>query len=214
MAFSEIVRTIQALFISVQMENQDNKIIQLDPKGSRKVTQEQGGRVFISPLLNRRITSLFDTDTRFSGSIIKHGDVNAPAHIAKLSSSKRSLSTELATDADVLPAIRGFLVSYDRCDAGEYYILREGRWIVTSNDRASGANYIVIGDPSISENHAMIRIHKHGDVELVDQFSEHGTALLRSKNQEEVLLSAVALLSHGDRLRFGKRHFTVCLVPG
>lgn len=110
-----------------------------------------------------------------------------------------------------MPPVVGFLVSYDRHAAGEFIALRAGRWILTSEASPGAANYLVIKDKTISPNHATILVTAKGELQVVDQFSEQGTAVLRSENdKEEELIRGI--VGHGDVVRFGSRRFSICLV--
>ena len=109
--------------------------------------------------------------------------------------------------------IVGFLVSFDNDPNGEVFEIHSGRWLLTSHQTAHG-DYILINDESISPLHAIIRASSDGRVEVLDQLSEYGTAVLRKGAEEEEQISGVVItIEHGDVLRFGKRHFVVCVVP-
>jgi hypothetical protein len=107
----------------------------------------------------------------------------------------------------------GFLISYDAEPHGEVYDIRAGRWLVTSRPTDHG-EYILIDDPTISSLHAIIRATVDGKVQVLDQLSEHGTGVLRvGSTSEEEVAGAMTSVNHGDSVRFGKRHFVICLVP-
>ena len=106
--------------------------------------------------------------------------------------------------------IVGFIVSYDRYASGEVYELRLGRWIVSSAATMSD-NFLVIDDDSISQNHATLRIKSGTDIQLIDQFSEHGTGVIHSGRIEEESLT-IGAVGHGDIIRFGRRTFHVSIV--
>ncbi len=109
--------------------------------------------------------------------------------------------------------IVGFLVSFDKNENGEVFELRVGRLIVTSE--ASGAgNCLLIQDDSVSPMHAILRINKGGELQVLDQLSEHGTKIHRFGNGEEELSGDKGVLSHGDIVIFGKRKFHVCTLAG
>ena len=109
-----------------------------------------------------------------------------------------------------MPPIVGFIVSYDRHASGEVYELRLGRWIVSSSATMSD-NFLVIDDESISQNHATLRIKSGTDIQLIDQFSEHGTGVIHSGGTEEESL-IVGAIGHADIIRFGHRSFHVSIV--
>lgn len=106
----------------------------------------------------------------------------------------------------------GFLVSYDSDTSGEYHELRSGRLIITSEEVGAG-NHLVIDDDSVSPMHAILRISPTGDLQVLDQLSEHGTWIRRFGSSEEEQLSGdKSSLEHGDAVRFGKRTFIICMV--
>jgi hypothetical protein len=105
----------------------------------------------------------------------------------------------------------GFLVSYDANQHGDVFELRKGRLIVTS-ELASGGNFLVIQDETVSPMHAIIRIGDQGDVQVLDQLSEYGTTIIPRGGKERQLSGDKSAIQHGDIVRFGKRNFHVCLV--
>ncbi|MCI5065440.1 FHA domain-containing protein [bacterium] len=108
--------------------------------------------------------------------------------------------------------LTGFLVSYDEEENGEVFELRKGRLIVTSEAPGAG-NFLVIDHESVSPMHAIIRIAARGEIQLLDQLSEHGTRILRSgTGKEEELSGDKSILGHGDIVFFGERKFHVCLI--
>ena len=107
----------------------------------------------------------------------------------------------------------GFLVTFDNDQNGEYYVLRVGRLIVTS-EAPSGGNYLYLKDESVSPMHAIVRIGESGDLQVLDQLSECGSGVRRHETGEETELSGEkCTLGHGDTIRFGRRSFQVCLMP-
>lgn len=109
--------------------------------------------------------------------------------------------------------IAGFMVSYDVDPNGEVCELRKGRWMLTSRVTNEG-NSIVLDDPSISQLHAIVRVTNDCKIQVLDQLSEYGTGVLRVGNEEEEeVVGAMVNLDHGDRVRFGKRYFYVCVIP-
>ncbi len=107
----------------------------------------------------------------------------------------------------------GFLVSYDGNQFGEMYEIRAGRWMITSRPTDHG-DFLLINDQTVSPLHAILRVTQDGKVQVLDQLSEYGTAVIRagSGTEEEVAGSMVGI-GHGDTIRLGNRHFVLCLVP-
>ena len=106
----------------------------------------------------------------------------------------------------------GFLVSFDSGPQGEYFELRVGRRVITSDAQAPGQN-LVIDHPTVSPMHAILRVAPNGSVQVLDQLSEHGTLISRIGSSEvETLSGEKSSLNHGDRIQFGERLFTVCLI--
>ena len=109
--------------------------------------------------------------------------------------------------------IVGFFISFDKIENGEVFEIRVGRWLLTSRTTDHGDN-ILIDDESVSPLHAIVRATSEGKVQVLDQLSEFGTGVTRvGSSQEDEVAGAMVNLSHGDRVRFGKRHFVVCIVP-
>ena len=109
--------------------------------------------------------------------------------------------------------IVGFLISFDADQNGDVYEIRSGRWLLTSRPTDHG-DYILIQDESISPLHAIIRATGEGRIQVLDQLSEFGTAVVRKGSEdEEDSTGTMVNVDHGDTVRFGKRKFTVCLVP-
>lgn len=108
--------------------------------------------------------------------------------------------------------IIGFLVSYDRNENGEFFELRGGRIMVTTSARP-GENSLVLIDESVSPMHAILRIGAEGDIQVLDQLSEQGTAIARADGSALTLSGDKGELYHGDIVTFGSRAFHVCVVP-
>ena len=106
----------------------------------------------------------------------------------------------------------GFLISYDRNPNGDVFELRSGRLIVTS-DVAGGGDFLIVQDDSVSPMHAILRMSPDGDIQVLDQLSEHGTLIQHTNGEEEQLSGDKSNIEHGDIVRFGKRKFYVCVVP-
>ncbi len=109
--------------------------------------------------------------------------------------------------------IVGFLVSFDADANGDVYELRAGRWLLTSRPTDHG-ECIIVDDDTISPLHAILRVAKEGKVQVLDQLSEYGTGYTPAGSKTEKEISgSMATINHGDTVRFGKRHFILCLVP-
>jgi len=107
----------------------------------------------------------------------------------------------------------GFLVSYDANALGDVYEIRAGRWVISSRATTS-SEYILIEDETISPLHAIVRGTPQGAVQILDQLSEFGTAVIRNgSDAEEEVVASMITVAHGDVVRFGKRYFTVCMIP-
>lgn len=107
----------------------------------------------------------------------------------------------------------GFLISFDGNEFGEIFEVRAGRWLITSRPTDQG-EFIFINDSSVSPMHAVVRVTKEGKVQILDQLSEYGTGIIKVGNSEEVdVAGSMITVEHGDMIRFGNRHFVVCLVP-
>lgn len=106
----------------------------------------------------------------------------------------------------------GFLVSYDDNENGEVFELRPGRLIVTSEAVGNG-NYLVLASETVSPMHAIMRIGATGEIQVLDQLSEHGTVIQRFGSEDEETLSGdKGSLEHGDVISFGERKLHVCIV--
>ncbi|MBX7137672.1 MAG: FHA domain-containing protein [Oligoflexia bacterium] len=115
--------------------------------------------------------------------------------------------------ADPLAPIVGFMVSFDANPSGEAYVLRSGRWIITSAPVALPNSTIVISDSSIAPMHATLSISSAGEIKVLDQFSVTGTWVKRAGSEsEEKIVDAAASIAHGDVLRLGNRNFHVSLI--
>lgn len=112
-----------------------------------------------------------------------------------------------------LSPVVGFLVSYDSNENGDVYDLRSGRLIVSSEPAAG--NYMLVKHDTVSPMHAILRITASGEIQVLDQLSEHGTKIKRYGSEEvEELSGEKGSVEHGDVLMFGERVFHVCLVMG
>jgi hypothetical protein len=109
----------------------------------------------------------------------------------------------------------GFLVSFEKNKNGEVWELRSGRLIVTAEppSNVSSSNYLYLNHETVSPNHAIMKITRHGEIQLLDQLSEYGTQIKRFGSQESIQLSGdKSTLDHGDIVKFGDRAFHVCII--
>ena len=107
----------------------------------------------------------------------------------------------------------GFLITFDADQNGDVFEIRSGRWLLTSRPTDHG-DYILVQDESISPLHAIIRASAEGKIQVLDQLSEFGTAVIRKgSDTEEDTTGTMVNVEHGDIVRFGKRKFVVCVVP-
>ncbi|MGI6525589.1 MAG: hypothetical protein ACOX2O_09930 [Bdellovibrionota bacterium] len=106
----------------------------------------------------------------------------------------------------------GILVSYDHDPNGEVFELRVGRLIVTS-EVAGHKNYLYLNDQTVSPMHAILRVTKGTPIQVLDQLSECATKIWHADSGEkEELIGEKGVLKHGDKVAFGERKFTVCLL--
>jgi len=109
--------------------------------------------------------------------------------------------------------IIGFLISYDKDENGEVFHIRKGRKLITSRPTEHG-QYMLIEHPSVSPLHAIIRTTKDNKIQIMDQLSEHGTAITRLGSNEEVeVAGGLETVENGDILRIGEIRFLVFLLP-
>ena len=132
-------------------------------------------------------------------------------YLAPSSSHVRQVAGKEGVVWSKITPVIGFMVSFDKEANGEVFVLRSGRLIVTSQE-PPGGSYLFLRDESISPMHAIIRI-TGGDIQVLDQLSEFGTAVKRFGSEEETQLSGdKCSLEHGDVVRFGQRSFQVCIL--
>ncbi len=115
--------------------------------------------------------------------------------------------------SEKLTPIVGFLVSYDSNPTGEVLELRSGRWIVSS-ERTTDGNFLIVKDPTVSPLHAILKISDQGEIQVLDQLSEHGTIIKHPDGEDEQLAGSMGRIDHGDTIAFGKKCFHVCIVKG
>lgn len=136
-----------------------------------------------------------------------------PVYANPSSAMKQENFVEQKKEVSATSRLVGFLISFDNNEFGEMFEVRAGRWIITSRQTEQG-ECLVIKDQSISPMHAVVRVTKEGKVQILDQLSEYGTGITKVGSTEETDVSgSMTEVEHGDMVRFGKRHFVVCLVP-
>ena len=73
---------------------------------------------------------------------------------------------------------------------------------------------MLIEHESVSPLHAILRTTKDHKIQVMDQLSEHGTAIVRLGTNEEVeVAGGLETVENGDTLRIGEREFFVFLLP-
>ena len=107
-------------------------------------------------------------------------------------------------------ALTGFLVSFQENKEGDYFVLRAGRLIVSSDDSAQGS-LLMLQDETVSPMHAIIRVAEK-NVIVLDQLSENGTSVTRADGEQLELSGDKTNLQHGDEISFGDKTFKVCLL--
>jgi hypothetical protein len=107
----------------------------------------------------------------------------------------------------------GFLVSYDNNEEGEFFELRAGRLIVSSEPAGTGS-YFVVSHDSVSPMHAVLKFGQSGPAQVLDQLSENGTRIESGGGAVQELSGEKGEVKHGDILSFGDRNFYVCLIFG
>ena len=106
--------------------------------------------------------------------------------------------------------LTGFLVSFQDNPEGDYFVLRAGRLIVSSDDSAKGS-LLFLKDETVSPMHAIIRVAEK-NVMILDQLSENGTSVKRVDGEQLELSGDKANLENGDEISFGDKTFKVCLL--
>ena len=137
----------------------------------------------------------------------------APQRVASPQSSAQITVNKPVKGNSRRSRIVGFLVSFDNSNNGEIFEVSAGRWLLTS--RPTGQeDFILVQDPSISALHAIIRATEDGKIQVLDQLSEHGTGItVQGTKEEKDVSGSMVTVGHGDKVRFGKRNFTVCIIP-
>ncbi|OVE80337.1 hypothetical protein BVY02_00480 [bacterium J17] len=137
----------------------------------------------------------------------------AAAPVEQPSFSVNKAPTPRATQKPRTSKIIGFMVSFDKEENGEVFEICAGRWLLTSRPTDHG-EFILINDETISPLHAIIRATSEGKVQVLDQLSEFGTGVTKQGEDEEVeVAGSMISVEHGDIVRFGKRSFTIVMVP-
>jgi hypothetical protein len=146
-----------------------------------------------------------------------HAQLSAPtsapaAHPAAAQHTREQPQRAVAAAVKATPIV-GFMVSFDKNINGDVVELRQGRWIVSSEPTSSSQNFIILDDDTVSPLHAIVRVSPRGEIQVLDQLSEHGTAVKKASSEvEETLTGSMSSLEHGDIVRFGQRSFNVCLI--
>ena len=147
---------------------------------------------------------------RGTGKMKQQSPSPEPAAQPAVSVNARAVARPQKPKAD--SKIHGFMVTFDSNPHGEVFELREGRKLITSRPTDQG-DFILIEDESVSPMHAVLRVTKEGDVQVMDQLSEHGTGVTPAGGVDEQEVSSRTSVGHGDCLRFGHRKFVICMVP-
>ena len=111
--------------------------------------------------------------------------------------------------SDNLKTLVGFLVSFSRTDAGEYWVLREGNNFIGTNSESS----IKLNEKTVSDKHATLNITRNSkenkyDIVLVDTTSTNGTFL----NDEKVLAYSGKIVSNNDKLNIGNYELKLIII--
>lgn len=159
-----------------------------------------------------------DNRSNFNGKF--DNDIEAQRNMAKYTEYHQNVTDVQQSDTRIvlngpITRLAGFLISFDLDPNGIACELRQGRWILSCRPSQDNKS-IVVNDPSISPLHAIIRVTDNFKIQILDQLSEHGTAVLRSgedEDQEVEIVGTMVNVEHGDRIRFGKRYFYVITLP-
>ena len=150
--------------------------------------------------------------------VVEQAPVQVPHHEhSRVTTGQASVSDSTQVFSDLIfwaveAPLVGFMVSYDKNPMGEVCSLRAGRLTVTSVAQGNGSS-LLLQDPTISPNHAIIRVSASGEIQVLDQLSESGTHIKRFGSEEEIELSGdKSFLEHGDIIRFGDRSFHVSII--
>jgi hypothetical protein len=101
--------------------------------------------------------------------------------------------------------VAGWMISFDFNDAGQEYVLREGRNTVGRN---KDCDVSLLFDEHVSGTHAVIVYHADGECAIQDQMSSGGTFV----NGQKIGIGGVSPLRSGDLLKVGRSVFKVFLL--
>jgi pSer/pThr/pTyr-binding forkhead associated (FHA) protein len=112
-------------------------------------------------------------------------------------------------NSDNLKTMVGFLVSFSRSEAGEYWVLREGNNFIGTNSESS----IKLNEKTVSEKHATLNITRNAkenkyDIVLVDTTSTNGTFL----NGDKILAYSGKVVSNNDKLSIGNYELKLIII--
>ena len=105
----------------------------------------------------------------------------------------------------------GFLVTFNNNPNGDFYELREGKLVITSQVNKNISS-LLINDDSVSLMHAIMKI-SNDKISLLDQFSENGTTIKHLGDDTMIELSGESeFIKDKDIITFGNVTFKVCLI--
>lgn len=105
----------------------------------------------------------------------------------------------------------GFLITFNNNPNGDFYELREGKLVITSQMNKN-MNSLVINDESIAVMHAVMKITSN-KITLLDPFGENVTTLKHFNSDEVIELSEESeIIKDKDIVTFGNVTFKVCLI--
>jgi hypothetical protein len=112
-------------------------------------------------------------------------------------------------NSDNLKTLVGFLVSFSRTEAGEYWVLREGNNFIGVNAESD----IKLNEKTVSDKHATLNISRNikenkYDVVLVDFASTNNTYL----NGDKILPYNGKIVSQADKLRIGNYELKLIII--
>ena len=101
--------------------------------------------------------------------------------------------------------VAGWMISFDFNDAGQEYVVREGRNTIGRNN---DADISLFYDEHSSGTHAVIVYHADGECAIQDQMSSGGTFI----NGQKIGIGGISPLRSGDMLKVGRSTFKVFLL--
>ena len=105
----------------------------------------------------------------------------------------------------------GFLITFNNNPNGDFYELREGKLVITSQMNKN-INSLVINDESIAVMHAVMKITSN-KITLLDPFGENVTTLKHFNSDEVIELSEESIIiKEKDKVSFGYVTVKVCLI--